>query len=512
MLHPFAASCTSLQSKEAGNGWKGRAGKGAGASVVSEALQRPIARPYGHGASSACGLVYCLLMSRVQLSMKARSLLLLAVGFGTVALSGRTEQGTADSPPLSAGPSESLPTSLALVGATVIASAQERPLVNAVVLVRDGRIAEVGSQTSVAIPRGAKVLDCTGDTITAGFWNCHVHFTEPKWQPAADLPKTVMVDQLQAMLTRFGFTTAVDLGSSSDTTLAVRQRIESGEIPGPRLFTAGLPIYPAHGVPYYVTDTLPRELVASMPTPASPLEVVNALKQNSRVGIDLVKLFLVTGVRREGTIQLVSMDEAVAKAAVDEAHRQGKLVFAHPSTMKGLELAVAAGIDVLAHTIQDPGGWTDATPGRLKAAHVGLIPTLTLFSRMAEIEGVLHEVKSYAEVGGDILFGTDAGFLPDYAGLSREFTLLAAAGLTWQQILESLTTTPARRFGLADRAGQIAPGFEADLVVLAGDPTKETQAFTRVHYTVRAGRVLYTAPEMPEGPPGKESTRGTKAR
>src|ERR1041385_5626865 len=95
---------------------------------------------------------------------------------------------------------------LALVGGTVWTSPSEEPIRNATVLIEGGRIAAVGPAASIKIPAGARKLDCTGLTVTAGFWNSHVHFTERKWADAASIPAPELERQLREMLTRFGFT------------------------------------------------------------------------------------------------------------------------------------------------------------------------------------------------------------------------------------------------------------------------------------------------------------------
>jgi imidazolonepropionase-like amidohydrolase len=108
----------------------------------------------------------------------------------------------------------------------------------------------------------------------------------------------------------------------------------------------------------------------------------------------------------------------------------------------------------------------------------------------------LREVKSYSDAGGQILFGTDIGYLTDYPLLTREFELLARAGLTFDQILATLTTAPAARFGFAQTTGRVAAGQDADLVVLNGDPTRDIKAFSRVALTLRSGKIMYRDPGM----------------
>lgn len=380
---------------------------------------------------------------------------------------------------------------LALVGATVYRSPSEAPIPGGVVLIEDEKIVGVGERNVVKVPAGVETLDCTGCTIVAGFWNCHVHFTEPKWANAAGVPAAQVATQIEQMLTRYGFTSVVDTASLLANTNALRHRIDSGEVDGPRILTAGLALYPPDGVPYYVRDAIDPSLLALLPQPATPEEAVKRVDELAAQGADIIKLFVVSWVRRDGRLETKPMPAAVVQAATAEAHRKGRLVFAHPSTIEGVELVLQGHVDVLAHTIEDPEHWTDSTVARLKAADVSLVPTLALFSPDGGAEGILHEVKSYSEAGGRILFGTDVGYLTDYDRLGREFELLARAGLTFPQILASLTTAPAERLGFGARSGRIAKGMDADLVALDGDPAQDVRAFARVKYTVRAGRVIY---------------------
>lgn len=384
---------------------------------------------------------------------------------------------------------------LVLTGAKIFPSPEDAAISDGIVLVKEGKIAAVGRRNDIRIPDGAKILPCNGDAVVAGFWNSHVHFTEPKWQHAADLPAPQLTEHLRRMLTAYGFTSVVDTGSIVANTVAIRRRIESGEIAGPRIMTAGIPIYPENGIPYYVTESLPPEIVRQLSAPASSEEAVRAVDADVAAGADFIKVFLVTGVRREGEIALVSMRPDIVKAVTHRAHQLGKKVFAHPSNIEGLELVLNGGVDILAHTIQDATNWTDGVASRLKSANVALIPTLTLFSTQEDFKGVLHEVKSYADTGGDILFGSDAGFLTDYPDLTREYSLLSLAGLTFPQILTTLTTAPAKRLDPAGQGGRIVEGAAADLVVLKGDPSTDVRAFTRVRYTIRAGRLIYASGE-----------------
>jgi imidazolonepropionase-like amidohydrolase len=187
------------------------------------------------------------------------------------------------------------------------------------------------------------------------------------------------------------------------------------------------------------------------------------------------------------------MPDEIAAAAAAETHRHDKLVFAHPSSVAGLEVAMRAGVDVLAHSLDDARGLTPGHLARMKAQGIAMVPTLKLFSRSRFVFESMDMVRDYARLGGSILFGTDVGYLTDYDP-TAEYVLLASAGLSWREILESLTTAPAARFGEASRRGRIAPGMDADLTVLGSDPVTDPRAFSDVRYTLRAGRVIYASP------------------
>jgi imidazolonepropionase-like amidohydrolase len=393
---------------------------------------------------------------------------------------------------------------LALAGGTIYPAPFQPPISNGIVLIENGRIIAVGEKGKVQIPPGVEMIDCTGRTIVAGFWNAHVHFTEPKWENAANLSATQLTKQLQEMLTRYGFTSVVDTGSLLPNTLAIRARIESSEVAdkvaGPRILTAGSPLFPKDGIPYYLVDTLPPDILKLLDQPATPEEAVRAVDEHVAQGVDIIKLFTVSPIHREGKFVWQPMPLAIVQAATAEAHRKGKLVFAHPSTVEGAELVIRGHVDVLAHAVEDLEHWNNSLVARLKAANVSLIPTLTLFSGEngpdAAHEGIFREVKSYSDAGGQILFGTDVGYLTDYSLLTREFELLHRSGLTFDQILASLTTAPAARFGFAEKTGRVAVWQEADLAVLNGDPKQDVTAFSRVALTVRLGNIIYREPTM----------------
>ena len=138
----------------------------------------------------------------------------------------------------------------------------------------------------------------------------------------------------------------------------------------------------------------------------------------------------------------------------------------------------------------------------MKAAHMALIPTLTLFDVEIKKGGAPADIaqkfvdstgarlRAYNAAGGDILFGTDVGYIYQF-DTSEEYDLMQRAGMTFSQILASLTINPARRFGFAEHSGRIAVNMDADLTVFRGDPGTDISAFSRVSYTIRAGKVIF---------------------
>jgi imidazolonepropionase-like amidohydrolase len=379
---------------------------------------------------------------------------------------------------------------LALVGARIYAAPDGLPIFDGTLVVSGGKILRVGPREQVEVPPGATVLDCQGLVITAGFQNSHVHFTEEKWAGAASQPAARLTAQLQTMLIRYGFTTVVDTASMLSNTLALRRRIEAGEVAGPRILTAGEALYPPEGVPFYVRESEPAEIVALLPQPDTAERAATLVRQHAAGGADVVKLFTGSWVARG---KVLPMPQEIAGAAVAEAHRHGKLVLSHASSVAGLEVALGAGVDVLAHALDDTRGLSADHLRRMKEEDVALVPTLALFAGDRWFFEILDEVRDYSRLGGQILFGTDVGYLTDYDP-TQEYLLLAGAGLGWREILAALTTSPAARFGEGDRRGRIAPGLDADLVVLGRDPARDVRAFAEVRHVVRAGRLIYMAP------------------
>lgn len=387
---------------------------------------------------------------------------------------------------------------LLLTGATAYPSPDALPITDATIVIHDGHITSIGPRASVRIPKGAQILDCTGKFVVAGFWNSHVHILTPGLLHVRDAGARELNQQLDQMFNRWGFTTVFDIASVLDNTLALRGRIESGELRGPHILTVGEPIWTME--PVYVRDFL-KENHISIPDTVTVDQAMSLVRDHAAKGADGIKLF--TG-SYQGGDKVAVLPLSIAKAAVAEAHRHGLPVFAHPQNLEGVKVAMDSGVDVLAHTVPQSPPWDADFVSRLKKANMALIPTLTLFDfearkgggsdqeRESWVAQMVAELRAYSQAGGEILFGTDIGYT-DHYDTAMEFTLMSQAGMNFQQILAALTTNPARRFGHADRTGRIAAGMEADLVVLQSDPAENVTALSKVQFTIRHGRIVYSA-------------------
>lgn len=382
--------------------------------------------------------------------------------------------------------------SLALVGAKIYPAPFEKPIMNGVVIIENGKIIKVGTRKDVKIPSHARIIDCTGLVMTSGFWNCHVHFMEPQWQGADRIPAEQLNQQMKAILTRYGFTYAFDLASLDMTNLlTLRKRIETGEVQGPTILTAGVPFAPENGSPFYIAPLKLPEIS----TVTHAREYVNS---QIDAGANAIKLWSASPDGRK----IISMPLEIIQAATEAAHKRGKPVFAHPTNLDGLKIAQQGGVDILAHVAADDLIDLDKqTIYEMLSSKMALIPTLKLHKWDLERTGhstennllintAVQQLRSYSMAGGDILFGTDVGYMADYSP-EDEYILMGKAGMDFFQILAALTTTPAKRFGREKQTGRIAVGMDADLVLLSADPAVDIKHFVEVKFTIHKGQYIY---------------------
>jgi imidazolonepropionase-like amidohydrolase len=390
---------------------------------------------------------------------------------------------------------------VALVGGRVYVSASQPPVENGVIILANGVIVAAGDRTRISVPADATIIDCTGQTVMPAFWNSHVHFTESRWAEVTGATAGAVQASLDAMLLRYGFAHVMDTGAPSPTTAALKRLIAAGQLRGPTILASGLPFVPPSGTPVYVEPLKLPELASA----AQARLAVRARIQDE--GSDAIKL-MTTSITRQQPFP--SMSDEVVAAAVDEAHRLGHPVLAHPTNLIGLTRAVRNGVDVLLHTTPDSGDWSAEIVAEMKRRNVALVPTLKLWDEVLRLEGRpleerrrfqasgIRQLRAFAKAGGTILFGTDVGFVTDYDP-SAEYVAMREAGLSFAQILESLTAAPAKQFRLDTVTGTLEPGKHADIVVVAGNPAADLAALQRVVVLYRQGRVVWHQ----DGPRGR---------
>jgi imidazolonepropionase-like amidohydrolase len=389
---------------------------------------------------------------------------------------------------------------LVLIHARIYPSPTESPIEDGAIIVHNGRIVAVGPSATTKVPHHATVIDCQGRAVTAGFWNSHVHVLTPGLLHAKELSSEQLTSQLQEIFTRWGFTSVFDIASVLANTNTIRQRIKIGEVKGPRILTVGEPFWMKGGTPIYVKAFLEANHL-NMPEVDSADQAEKRVRQQIRDGADGIKIFA-NSIEADG---ILTMPVDLAKPIAAEAHRAGKPVFAHVSNNQGIEVALQSGVDILAHTTPADDLWTSSMVQRMITAHMALTPTLTLWdiefskgnnspeNREKVMTRAADQLRAFSQAGGQVLFGTDVGYI-DKSDTAEEFTWMSRAGMDFPQILASLTTNPAARFGFSSHSGQIAKGMDADLVVLDGDPAKDIIAFSKIHQVIRGGQLIYPAP------------------
>ena len=384
---------------------------------------------------------------------------------------------------------------LVLEHARIYTSPTDPPIDDGTVVIRDGLIAAVGAQ--IPVPADATVLPCNHCIVTAGFWNAHVHFTEPKWNLAEWKSNDLLNAQLADMFLSRGFTTVVDVGSDPANAFAIRRRIEHVQLNGPYIYTSGPPLYPPHGIPFYIKETAPAWIQLLMHEPTTGDAARRDVRRNLRSGADLTKLFTGSWIQR-GHVLPMPLD--IAKAAVEESHLNGKLVFAHPSNLAGMRVAIDSGVDVLAHAADDTRGVDQALLSDAVKKNMAMVPTLKMFASTVTpdshyMDPICAEVHMFHELGGQLIFGTDVGYMPDYT-TDLEFVELGKSGLDWKDVLAMLTTNPSARMGVSNEKGTVAPGKFADLTILSADPAQDLTNFAHVQMVIRSGRVIYSKTGM----------------
>ena len=350
------------------------------------------------------------------------------------------------------------------------------------IAIHDGKVIEIGSDIS---SESAAKLDAMGLVATAGLWNSHVHFTNPALRENA-------AEVITKTFLQYGFTSVLDTGSELLATKVISGLIDSGEIAGPNIYTANGSFVYKDGTPSYLPGIRLPEI--EDPTAAEPM-VASVLD----AGANGIKIFSGSFISPTVTIYL---PPEIIRAIADAVHSRNGFLVSHPTDRTGLVNAIENGVDILAHSAPAAGPLGKELIETMKQNNVALIPTLKLWSydlgrfgapehfiKMAENSGV-GQVAEYYSAGGEILFGTDSGYMHDF-NPKDEFVLMQRAGMDFNSILTSMTVSPARRF--TNESGKLKIGSNADIVVYAESPVENVANFAKIQYTIKDGKVVYCA-------------------
>jgi imidazolonepropionase-like amidohydrolase len=405
-------------------------------------------------------------------------------------------------------------------GATVIKAARmfdgtgSSLIPHAVVVVEHGKITSVGA--GVRVPDGATVIDLGDVTLVPGFIDAHTHLTDessPNWfvDTVAGLRRTVAESAIRA--TQFaqrtllaGFTTVRDVGSTDYLDIGLRNSINAGIVPGPRMLVAvhALGARGGHcdntGFPYMLFG---KETGIENGIASGADEFRDAVRFQIKYGADVIKVCATGGVLSlSDDVDTPQVTQAEMDALVDEAHRLRRKTAAHAHGAAGAKVAIKAGIDSIEH-----GSFLDDEALRMmKERGTYLVPTTmaaeSVSGRMGDRQfppeiaakgkaaGDAHAamMKRALAIGVKIALGTDSAVTP-HGQNAQEFGLLVQRGLTPLAALKAGTINAATLLGLEKSIGSIAAGKSADLVAVPGDVLADIKSTEHVVFVMKEGKV-----------------------
>jgi imidazolonepropionase-like amidohydrolase len=382
---------------------------------------------------------------------------------------------------------------------------------NGVVIVEGGKIKAVGS--GLATPAGATVVDLGDSTLLPGFIDAHVHLTGElgdNWYETTlnDMRRTVAEQAIRS--TDFarktlmaGFTTVRNVGASDYIDVGLRNSINAGLVPGPRMLVAGYALGARGGhcdntgfpFNFFGHETGIAEGIAS-----GPDQFRDAVRLQLKYGADLIKVCATGGVLSlTDAVDAPQLTQAEMDALVDEAHRLGKKTAAHAHGAAGAKVAIRAGIDSVEH-----GSFLDDEALRMmKERGTYFVPTLMAaeysgrrarkfppeiqVKAKAAADAHSKAVASAIRAGVRIAFGTDSAVSP-HGRNAEEFGLLVAHGLTPLAALQTIPTT-ASLLGLDGTVGSLEAGKEADIVAVPGNPLADIHATEKVTFVMKGGTI-----------------------
>jgi len=378
-----------------------------------------------------------------------------------------------------------------------------RMIDNPVLVITGDRITSLSGSAAAS----ANVIDLGGATLLPGLIDAHTHITfDPTFgyqQLSISIPKEALTGAKNAKITlEAGFTTIRNVGASGFTDIALRDSINEGMLPGPRILASGPPLGITGG--HCDNNLLPYEYHVHADGVADGIAAVqHQVRENIKYGADLIKICATGGVLSKGDDPQASqytLEEM--KAIVADAHRLGRKVAAHAHGAQGIQWATEAGVDSIEH-----GSYIDdAGIAAMKQHGTYLVPTVYLQTWILEnfkqaglppmYEGKMRDVIAVARKnltrafasGVKVAFGTDAAVYPH--GLNaHEFNEYVHMGMTPLQAIQTATVNAADLLGWSDRIGTLEAGKFADIVAVSSDPTKDVTTLEHPVFVMKGGVV-----------------------
>lgn len=403
----------------------------------------------------------------------------------------------------------------AIKAGTLIDGTGAAPVKNAVILIQGERITAAGPR--VAIPSGATVIDLSGETVLPGFIDAHVHLAgrtigDGDWQHSrlTEMPSQLaLLGAAHAQQTlEAGFTSVRVVGSAHFGDIALRNAINAGWIPGPRIVGAGISFGIRGGhcdeTEGLQPDALGHEAGVEQGVANGIDEVRNAVRYMVKYGADVIKICATGGVLTltdSAGVQQYSEDEM--RAIVETATMLQRRVAAHAHGTAGIKAAVRAGVTSIEHgsildseavtLMKQHGTWL--VPTLLAGVSVeslataGRLPPPIAAKALAIAPRMRQSFKMALDAGVKIALGTDAGVMR-HGTNAREFELMVKYGMTAMQAIVAGTLSGATLLGKEQEVGSIAAGKLADLVAVRGDPLQDITVLQHVDFVMKGGTVF----------------------
>jgi imidazolonepropionase-like amidohydrolase len=385
---------------------------------------------------------------------------------------------------------------------------------NQVITIRGNRIEKVEDAAAAQIPSGATVIDLSKATVLPGLTDSHTHIFLQGEDPAeGGYDANILMQGIALRAARAtvavrraleqGFTTLRDVETEGAGygDVEIKQAIERGYIPGPRLFVSTRAISTTGGYP--LEDYAPElAMPKGVQIVDGPVAARKAAREQLDHGADWIKVYMThrSWVDKQGNlVSQPTLTVEELKAIVDEAHGWGKKVACHAYNGIGLHRALDGGCDSIEHGLE----LDDAAIAQMVRQGTWLCPTLAPYyyhhapentpqgrRDRKRVEVHIPSFQKAMRAGVKIVFGTDIGGMPWTDPMAQEFNYMVKFGMSPAEAIRSATSRAAEMLGAQGEIGVIAPGAYADIIGVSGDPLKDIQELGRVKFVMKDGRVF----------------------